>query len=179
MTDNVFPIVDWMVRRDQRAAQRADLAALANVLATVRVLLEQHLVANAHSTAWTVLADSMPTSSLGEPGGIGGHSDPTLRAVEANNEITAQLDEIHARLAAMASDATRVFRLATMIVGAGVQPAASDPPGAGTCQRCERWVSGSSSDRIRSGWCEACFKRWTRAGRPDRTEFNRSSDEPA
>jgi hypothetical protein len=41
------------------------------------------------------------------------------------------------------------------------------------------WVSGSASDRIKSGYCERCYKAWQRAGNPDRAEFNGASDEGA
>lgn len=35
-------------------------------------------------------------------------------------------------------------------------PADRLPPGSGACGCCTRWVSGSSTDRIRRGLCEAC-----------------------
>lgn len=39
------------------------------------------------------------------------------------------------------------------------------------CQACGREVAGTSSDRIRSGYCMADYQAWTRKGRPYRTQF--------
>lgn len=59
----------------------------------------------------------------------------------------------------------------------------SETGGAGTCAACSRWVAGSASDRIRSGYCDACRKAWERDGRPERASFERArrkgEDEPA
>ncbi len=43
--------------------------------------------------------------------------------------------------------------------------------GSGDCQACGRQVSGSGNDRLRRGYCPACYRAWRRAGRPDRSEF--------
>lgn len=34
-------------------------------------------------------------------------------------------------------------------------------PGSGSCLACQRWVSGSAEDRLRSGMCDAC-RTWVR-----------------
>jgi hypothetical protein len=34
-------------------------------------------------------------------------------------------------------------------------------PGSGSCLACQRWVSGSAEDRLRSGMCNAC-RQWVR-----------------
>lgn len=47
----------------------------------------------------------------------------------------------------------------------------SETGGAGTCQACERDVTGSAVDRLKSGYCPACYIAWGRAGRPDRAQF--------
>jgi hypothetical protein len=52
------------------------------------------------------------------------------------------------------------------------------PAGTGHCRRCEKLCRPTAerpSDRIRSGYCPACYKRWLRHGRPDRSRFERSS----
>lgn len=46
-------------------------------------------------------------------------------------------------------------------------------PGSGPCMACTRDVPGTSTDRLRSGFCNACRMRWTREGRPDRAAFIR------
>ena len=167
-------------RRSRRQALKADQAAAANVFATVRQLLESGLVERAHQSAWTVMSDGLPTQSMGEPGGgSGGHGDPTLGAVMANEQMARMLDDLHAELERAVSSTVHAFRLATSIVGATVPPAEAEAPGAGHCQRCNVWVSGSASDRIKSGYCERCYKAWQRAGNPDRAQFNGNEDEGA
>lgn len=41
----------------------------------------------------------------------------------------------------------------------------------GTCAACLRHVEGTADDRIRAGYCEADYRAWLRAGRPDRVRF--------
>ncbi len=41
------------------------------------------------------------------------------------------------------------------------------------CQACERDVAQVDGDRLRSGYCAACYSAWSRAGRPDRLAFER------
>jgi hypothetical protein len=42
------------------------------------------------------------------------------------------------------------------------------------CEACGRTVAGTPTDRLRSGYCDACRKAWDRAGRPDRVQFQRA-----
>ncbi len=167
-------------RRSRRQALRADQDTAVHVWQTVQQLLESNLVQRAHESAWTVLADGLPRQSMGEPGGgNGGHGDPTLGAVMANESMGRMLDDLHAELERARSSTMRAFRLATSIVGQTVPPAEAEAPGAGVCQSCDRFVLGTAKDRLRSGWCSACYARWRRAGCPDRTEFNASQGDPA
>jgi len=167
-------------RRSRRQSLKADQAAAANVFATMRQLLESGLVERAHHSAWTVMSDGLPTQSMGEPGGgSGGHGDPTLGAVMANEQMGRMLDDLHAELERAVSATVHAFRIASSWAAQTVAPAVAAPPGAGHCQRCNVWVSGSASDRIKSGYCERCYKAWQRAGNPDRAEFNGASDEGA
>ena len=167
-------------RRSRRQSLKADQAAAANVFATMRQLLESDLLRRAHESAWQILSDGLPRQSMGKPGGgNGGHGDPTLGAVMANEQMGRTLDDLHAELERAVSATVHAFRLATSIVGQTVAPAEAEAPGAGHCQRCNVWVSGSASDRIKSGYCERCYKAWQRAGNPDRAEFNGANDEGA
>ena len=164
-------------RRSRRNAVKADQAAASNIYATVVQLLESDLLRRAHESAWQILSDGLPRQSMGEPGGgNGGHGDPTLGAVMANEQMTRMLDDLAAELERAQSAMVHAFRLATSIVGQTVPPAEAEAPGAGHCQRCRVWVSGSSSDRIKSGYCERCYKAWQRAGNPDRVVFNREDE---
>lgn len=52
------------------------------------------------------------------------------------------------------------------------EPAASvEAAGAGECHACGRHCSGSRVDRLRAGYCDAHYRRWLRAGRPDRLRY--------
>ncbi len=41
----------------------------------------------------------------------------------------------------------------------------------GVCAACGRTVARTKDDRLRGGYCEACYKAWNRASRPDRAAF--------
>ena len=50
--------------------------------------------------------------------------------------------------------------------------------GSGFCRACKRPCSGALNDRLRTAYCEACYKRWKRGAdaegnRPDRAYFER------
>jgi len=56
------------------------------------------------------------------------------------------------------------------------------PAGTGHCRRCERFCRPTGDrpqDRIRAGYCPACYRRWLRLGRPDRTTYERTPDDAA
>ena len=162
-------------RRSRRNAVKADQIAASNVWATAAQLLESGLVERAHTSAWQVLSDGLPRQSMGEPGGgNGGHGDPTLGAVMANEQMTRMLDDLAAELERAQSAIVHAFRLASSIAAQTVAPAEADPAGAGHCQRCATWVPGTAKARIKSGYCERCYKAWQRAGNPDRVLFNGS-----
>lgn len=43
----------------------------------------------------------------------------------------------------------------------------------GSCAACSRDVACTPADRLKAGYCSACYMAWARAGRPDRLEFAR------
>ena len=182
-TDNVIRFD--LGRRTRRQALKADQAAASNVWATVVQLLESDLVGRAHGAAWQILSDGLPTQSMGEPGGSsGGHGDPTLGAVMANEQMNRMLDDLRAELERAQSAIVHAFRLATSIVGQTVPPAEAERGAAGHCSRCARWVSDSEHDRLKAGLCPKCSTAWYRYrkdnpdGIVDRVEWaRRTSDE--
>jgi hypothetical protein len=167
-------------RRNRRQALKADQADAIHIFETFRQLLESDLLRRAHEASWQVLSDGLPRQSMGEPGGgNGGHGDPTLGAVMANEQMTRMVDDLRAELERARSASIHAFRLASSIAAQTVPPAEAETPGAGVCQSCDRFVVGTSKDRLRSGWCAACYMKWRRAGCPDRSEFNARNDDPA
>ena len=166
-----------LARRRRREAQRADQAAAANIFATSRQMLDGDVIGRAHQALADVLADGLPSASMGEPGGGGGHGDPTASAVLSNERHARLGDELRLELERAQSAIVHAFRIATTLAGLTVAPADADPPGAGCCARCDTWVPGTASARIRSGLCGACYQAWRRAGHPEPSTFNRSADE--
>jgi hypothetical protein len=54
------------------------------------------------------------------------------------------------------------------------------PLGTGTCLRCDKFVRPDAKrphNRIQAGYCPACYRKWWRLGKPDRSTFIRTSDE--
>lgn len=42
------------------------------------------------------------------------------------------------------------------------------------CEACGRCVAQTTTDRIKAGYCRACYEAWKRADRPDRPTFERT-----
>jgi len=57
------------------------------------------------------------------------------------------------------------------LVSLTARPSLRVPSVSGPCGCCEREVSGSPADRMRSGYCTACWWAWRREGRPERFGF--------
>ena len=60
---------------------------------------------------------------------------------------------------------------ATTVAVEPAMPSSTLPIGAGDCCACGKFVPGKRDNRLRSGYCEAHYRRWCRSGRPDRGEF--------
>lgn len=175
-TDNVIKFD--LGRRNRRQALKADQANAIHTFETYRQILESQLVERAHRSLADVLADGLPSQSMGEPGGgSGGHGDPTLGAVMANEQRQHLAGDITKLLERISADSVHLFRLLSTAAALTVPPAEADPPGAGSCRRCSDWVPGSATSRIKSGLCPRCYTAWRRAGMPDQSEFARTGDE--
>lgn len=73
--------------------------------------------------------------------------------------IGGAITQIHAELSILAAPLTR-----------------TDPPKRTNmvdCQACDRPVANTPDDRLRSGYCTACYHSWRRQGMPDRPHFER------
>lgn len=92
-------------------------------------------------------------------------------------EVAALLD--HAAVTVQAAEDKLVYVLNLDVD----DPLVGQHKTAGICRACQRTVTGSDDDRLRSGYCDGCRKAWTRlmsrwtderrAGAPDRAEFER------
>lgn len=111
----------------------------------------------------------------GGPKAKGSHSDPTLAAVmrsmsrPTKDPIYEAVRDIATSLADMAQLAIKIqdrLRYVTTLNGTeGATPAVV------YCQACEREVACTPRDRLRSGYCFSCYRKWTTRGRPYRTKF--------
>ena len=129
---------------------------------------------DAHAHAVDALAG--PGSSLGGSGHGSDISDPTGRQALTEDPAAQFL----ARLARYADAEPRKLRpladeVASWRARTGIDRERKPTLGAGACLACGRWVHGTAEDRLRSGMCEAHYKAWCRAGRPERGAFMAST----
>lgn len=107
-------------------------------------------------------------------------SDPTGTAVirRINSEATPDpvrktVEEIFALVSTISKAAVKLDRKIQVVLNT-----ASSKRGRETtidlCLACEADVTGVGEDRIRSGYCPACYRKWLRDGRPDRHRFEKS-----
>lgn len=159
-------------RRARRDTQRAIDTNLAHCADIATAMIRTELTTRAFLAARDLVATGLPTTSMGEPGSSGnGHGDPTATAAVSNDWISRTMRQVRTDVeAAAALLASARNQLGNVIAQTDARPEA-DPAGAGHCQRCQAWVSGSATDRVRSGFCGACYQAWRRAGNPDRSEF--------
>ena len=47
------------------------------------------------------------------------------------------------------------------------------------CEACHRDIAATQSDRVRSGYCQSCYGKWVRAGKPYRAQFEAEIREAA
>lgn len=160
--------------------QKARVAAIAHRADRLTLRL-----ARAWYAANLALPDGFP-SGTGENVSGGGTSRPVENAVIAREHtLDSTLRNIGGvetcipRGMTVVDDQLRIIEAAfTMIESALSQIEApltrTDPPARtniSECEACGRTVAGTPTDRLRSGYCDACRKAWDRAGRPDRVQF--------
>lgn len=134
-------------------------------------------------------AEGFAATSGGQPGGRGSIARPTeSRALTPThgaglaNDCATTANEIDDWLHTgerLANRALRLLPLEHPVAEMLARHGAIRQIGAGSCQRCHTGVTGNGEDRLRSGWCPACYQRWIRAGRPDRARFNNDASPQA
>lgn len=128
------------------------------------------------------------TRALKEPGtpgprGRGTHTDPTLTAVMRSMSEKRIADPIYDSVRELALVLADMVALAQKIdekVRYVTQPDKQAKEAAVICcEACGREVAGTPKDRVRSGYCSACYADWTRSGRPYRAQFEAERREKA
>lgn len=137
-------------------------------------------LATALRVAPLLAARGWPGATLGD----GARSSDTTTSVERAAGVTqdvkptdirtARFTNVDRRLASLLAVIHQATTEVTRIAG-DVLAHASDvdliPPGTGGCQCCSRFCRPTAEqpdNRLRAGFCPACWKAWGRAGRPER-----------
>ena len=158
-------------RRRRMRAYKADLTLVADAIDTLNALAA--LLVQAHSVAADLMADGLPSGNDSEPTSGGDVGRPTEAAVAQRERLAAGMAKIHTDLRATQTAARTAFYGVSTIAGKVEGSDSQLAPGQGNCLACDRWVSGTASDRIAGGYCGTCNKKWERLGRPDRVRFQR------
>lgn len=162
--------------RRQRAALAADLRE-ASTIADYATKLLDDLLPTAHAVAGDVMADGLGAGGGSEPVSGGSTNLPTEAAVQQRERLSWALSALSGELRAAQVHVRAAFNRATTLAGLAVAAPDDLAPGQGNCAACDRWVTGTPTDRIKANYCEACFKAWHRAGCPDRAAFERGRRE--
>ena len=133
------------------------------------------------------LPDGYPTGGNGEHVAGGDVPRPTEHAVLERERVLESVEDHHndeARIVGLASvDASlrvavqalrEVHDALSQLTARLHHGQAEQRTNMADCSACERPVANTPVDRIKAGYCEACYKAWTRAGRPDRAGFERT-----
>lgn len=104
------------------------------------------------------------------PGARGSHSDPTLSAVSAR-ESSHATDPVHLTVSRIEQALKEMVKLAQEIRRLGqvldhsvesLRGRVSSLQGTCTIEACAADVTGIGNDRLRRGWCMACYSAWMR-----------------
>jgi len=93
------------------------------------------------------------------------------RAADPAGRALAELWQLLDRMADLAAG---VDRCAGFLAHIHLVKAGREDSTQGSCLRCARTVAGSESDRLKGGYCPACYTAWHRLGKPERGVFERS-----
>ena|GEM_PF-3621290 len=130
--------------------------------------------------AQTLAARGWPATTNGTDGGRS--SDPTTSTERAALN-PGPYDDIDNRLAQQLQAAWHCCLELHASIDMILAHANDDDPvpaGTGRCLRCDKFVRPDGKhphNRIQAGWCPACYRKWARDGRPDRSWFIRNPDE--
>jgi len=139
-----------------------------SIISTIRQGIRDALRRNAEHSG-----DSLPTGTGGEGRGKGTHADPVAMAAARRPDY----DEVHALVEGIVGHvleadthlraaASRFYRLDQL---------AADEGRVNQVEACR--CCGDPAPQPRAGYCDKCWKAWTRADRPDRFAFERQRRE--
>jgi hypothetical protein len=130
--------------------------------------------------AHLLAARGWPTTTTGTNGS---RSSDQTSSTERAATNPGPYDDIDNRLARQLDLLDSAARLTFTTINTILTQASDDDPvpaGTGTCLRCDKLVRPTAKrphNRIQAGYCPACYRRWVRLGRPDRSTFCRTPDE--
>lgn len=144
------------------------------------------LLCEAYTAIELTLPDGYPTGG-GEPVSGGDIGNPTLGAVLEHERVLESVEDhgadearrvglaaVDTSLAVAVHALTEVHTELSQITARLHAGHAAQRTNMADCAACERIVANTPNDRLRSGYCNACRMAWIRAGRPDRSAFERT-----
>lgn len=158
-------------------------------LATIALQIPriENLLTKAHQAAALTLPDGHPTGAGLEPVSGGGTSKPVEAAVLAREHVldsrwrdgdpeatTTGLTAVDTSLAVIEHALREIQTELTNLAARAHDGIERQRTNMTDCEACGRCVAQTPTDRIRAGYCGACYEAWRRAGRPDRVTFERS-----
>lgn len=164
-----MPLQPRMTPKSQRRAERLSrrVTAVGSVLHGLTPQRCQEIV---RRDAESAEIDGYGSGRRDGPGSRGAHSDPTLSAVgaRADSHVT---DPVHTTVTRIEMAVKDMVKLAREIRRLGqvldhsadsLRGRVSSLQGTCTIEACAADVIGIGDDRLRRGWCPACYKAWLR-----------------
>jgi hypothetical protein len=149
-----------------------DLAARLRMAAAMLDAQGKHAVRLAPELA----ARGYPSSTLGDGGARGTTPGSSVERAALNADPTRRFVAVDVRLYAQFRTLWMLCNALESTVAAIVVHASDEDPlpaGSGACQCCDRMCrpDAKPGDRLRAGYCPACYEAWRRLGQPDRVAF--------
>lgn len=94
--------------------------------------------------------------------GSGSVEDDDRTPTPSPDWVVANLGEAFRALKAGKAQIRKAERIFRQVDGRADSRVGRQPTSGGICAACQRSVSGAVDDRIRSGYCEACYSAWRR-----------------
>lgn len=121
--------------------------------------------------------DGMPRSDDPEAlNGVEAAAEARIDGRSDRDPVADAVNRILADLRDMAERAERVRKLRIWLAHEQRRAAGRQSALAGDCKVCLASASGAENDRLRSGLCVRCYRRWTRRAKPELTPVEERTD---
>jgi hypothetical protein len=111
-------------------------------------------------------------------GASGTHSDPTLASVVrsmSGGNLSDPIGDSVREIAHALNDAAKLMeKIEQRVAFIYNTEDKAKRPSTARCEACDREVMCTPNDRVRSGYCQSCYRMWNKLGRPYRLGFETS-----